>query len=795
MNRKRLPQTFERILFLTIALLLIMVVWMGSSVYNRLNQVSETQLPTDFLENSRFLIRELNNNILKSDNLSYAYLYQADGNARLDFEILESQTMRKLNLLRSYKKSDIPFQQQVDQLDTLVNQRFANLDTIMDIKNENRVDETMQLVSNQVEQAALETNLKIQITQEAQKQTEPQKKKLFKRKEKTENTSSNLDAQSIANQSAQSISNKIQHVRKQAVSKEDNQNSFKWKLEQRNIELSKAINSIFQSIDLNEKNELVFKTLEAKNVANETNQIILSFSGMSIVFIALIVLLIIILFRKSKETNTQLRLAKEKSDRLTEIKSLFLATMSHEIRTPLNAINGFTDQLSYDKLPQKSAKMVGIIQSSVKHLVQITDEILDLSKLEKNEIELEHVPFNPQNEIESVVDQFRFLLENQGNKLQISIQPNLSNFVGDPLRFRQILINLIGNANKFTKSGVISVGAAAEENRLKLNISDNGIGMNENQLERIFEPFEQADSSVTRKYGGTGLGLTITKQLVEKMNGTITVQSKPGEGTSFEIILALEKTSESIDKKEQITPVSFDFLEGKHVLIADDEPFNRTLLKSIFHPTTIILHEAENGIEALNKIDEFPINLALVDVRMPEMDGHDLVLAIRERKKNFPIIGLTATLDTESKQQMLENGWTEVLTKPVKPAELKQVILETMNQEDLQLDTISLEGLMTLTNNNMAFYNELIDTFIKSTSDGISKMQELVNAQNWLELGALAHQLAAPFKHFEAQHCYETLKQIEQIGKENSNTDQLPQLVKKIVKQAGSVIHQIIEKR
>lgn len=799
METKASQSLFERILFITIALLLILVIWTGLTVYFRLNRVSETQLPTDFLENRRYLTRELNNNILKSDNLSYAYLYQEDGEALLNFEILESKTERKIGLLKTYKKTDTAYQHQIEKLNKLVRARFANLDTLMGIKNENRVDETMQIVANEVEQAALETNLKIQIDQEAKKITgETEKKKWFQRKPKAEEKQPGVNAQDIADQSARSISSKINRVRKQAVSKEDYQNSYKWILEQRNIELSKEINQLFQSIDLAEKNELLHKTMQAKQVAGETNQIIIYFSAMSSVFIVLIVVLIVTLFRKSKRTNYQLQLAKEKSDQLTEAKSRFLATMSHEIRTPLNAISGFTEQLFFEKLPQAVSRKVSIIQSSVKHLVQITNEILDLSKLEKNEIQFEQIPFNPNTELNTIQDQFEFLLFERNNELSLETD-EIPNVIGDPLRFRQIIINLISNANKFTKDGIIKIQTQCVHDgnkvKLTLNVRDTGIGMEPRQLERIFEPFEQADVTVTRKYGGTGLGLSITKRIVDALSGTISVESELNRGTTFTVEIEFEKTQEFIHESIAPVPTSFEMLEGKTILIADDEPFNRTLLKSLFHPTPLTILEAENGVEALSVIAENQIDLALLDVRMPEMNGHELVKQIQEHQYNFPIIGLTATLTPEKKERMKEDGWSEVLTKPVVPEQLKHIIEHVMKSNGATTDQVNLEGLRTLTNNNEDFYNELIDTFLKSTTRGIGEIQAALESKDWKQLGELAHQYAAPFKHFEAQHCYETLKQLEQAGKNETGLEAIPELVANFIVQAEHVMNYIANNR
>jgi signal transduction histidine kinase/CheY-like chemotaxis protein/HPt (histidine-containing phosphotransfer) domain-containing protein len=800
MKQQSAQNLFERVLFATIALLLVLVVATGWSVYSRLSEVSESPLPSDLLENRRFLTRELNNNILKSDNLSYAYLYQENADALLDFEILESQTKRKLLLLKSFGNNDQVFKNQLRQLDTLVTKRFANLDTLMGIKNERRVNETMQIVANEVEQAALETNLQLQIKQAAGTPSkEESKKKWFQRKDKAKIQEPTVNAADIADQSAKKIANKLSKVRNKAVSKEEYQNSFKYQLEQRNNDLSKKITQLFQQIDLAEKNALLKKTLEAKKVADETNQIIVSFSAISSIFIILIIVLIITLFRKSKRTNQQLQLAKEKSELLTEAKSRFLATMSHEIRTPLNAISGFTEQLFFEKLPAKISDKVGIIQSSVKHLVQITNEILDLSKLEKNEIQFEEIPFNPTQEILVIKDQFQFLLFERNNTLEINLDKSMPNILGDPLRFRQVVINLVSNANKFTKAGKITVTLKQtkikDQDTMILEIADQGIGIDQNQIDRIFEPFEQADETVSRKYGGTGLGLSITKRIIDAQKGSIHVESVVNKGTKFTIAWPIVIVHDEITESRIPAQTKFEFLAGKTILIADDEPFNRTLLKSLLHPTDVTLLEAENGVKALELIHSHAIDLALLDVRMPEMNGHELVAEIQKTQHEFPIIGLTATLTPEKKEKMVQSGWTDVLTKPIQPEQLKQVIQQVMQENNAKHDEVNLEGLKLLTNNNDEFYNELIDTFIQSTEKGILQIQEALKENNWKQLGELAHQYAAPFKHFEATNCYNTLKEIEQLGKTASNVEIIPDMIQTFISQAQSIIEQIKKNR
>jgi signal transduction histidine kinase/CheY-like chemotaxis protein len=812
---------FERILFTIIGLLLIFVCTTGYWVYDRLAQVSESPLPTDLKETRRFLVRDLNNNILKSDNLTYSYLYQNNSNALLDFEILESQTNRKLYLLQSYDTADIRYQEQIENLTSLMNARFSNLDTLMGIKNENRVNETMSIVENELENAGQIAKIKMEIRDEVNalqvvpvpEQEEPAKKKWFERKNKqSESTPAKvvtapgvkLKASDIAQESTNEIAKKIKSVKTVAVTKESQLNRYKLNLEQENNLLSKNISQIFQGIELSDKKELLHETQHAKQVAAETNQIILLFSIISILLILMIVVLIITLFNKSKETNFQLNLAKDKSDQLTEAKSRFLATMSHEIRTPLNAISGFTEQLFFEPLNASAAKKVKIIRNSVKHLSQITNEILDLSKLEKDHIKLEKIAFNPSHEIMMLHEQYELQVMERNNRLVVELDETpFPNVLGDPLRFRQIIINLISNANKFSKDGLITIhlGFQKKDNnqiQCLIEVQDQGIGMSESQKERIFEPFEQADSTVTRKYGGTGLGLSITKQIIDKQNGTIRVNSKEGIGTTFFIEIPFEITEEKMDAPREPLRTDFSFLKDKSILIVDDEPFNRTLLRSMFHGITLTLLEASNGLEALEQLKNNDVDVILLDVRMPEMNGHELRQKMGEMETldQIPVVGLTATLNPEKREQMLKSGWAEVLTKPVNPDELRGILYHIYKDHNMgtELDEADFKSLQKLTNNNDSFYKELLQTFVSSTEKGLLKMKELVQTENWSETSELAHQLAAPFKHFGANNCYTTLKEIERMGKESVVVHEMHDLIEAFEDQAQHMIDQVKEK-
>ncbi len=784
---------------LVMALLLVLVCVTGSWVYSRLSSIVDSEMPSEYRVSRKSIVADMNNNLLKADNLTYAFLFEGNEIAQIQFKGLKGRTFDKLVGLKHFRKSDTTYQNQIEQLHLLLDQRFDNQEAMMAIQNENRVDETMSMVVNEVQNSR--SNIKIDEPQQAAAPVTEEKKKWFKRKKEQPAVAKveqpRINANQIAEQSRQQISSKLRSVQERAVSKEDYENELKLDLEQENTLITKKINERFRTILLADKRDLEKETQKAKAAAKETNSIILVFLLISVLLIATIVWLMIMIFRKTRSTSEYLRTAKEKSDQLTEAKSRFLATMSHEIRTPLNAISGFSDQLYYEKLPSEVHHKVDIIRSSAQHLTQITNEVLDLSRLERDHIQLEAIPFNIKREITAVQEQFGFQLGSRNNSLKLDGELKDWVLIGDPLRFRQMLINLIGNANKFSENSEIIIDFKAKEIKDKLQVQisviDHGIGIEKSHLDNIFQPFEQADISVARKYGGTGLGLSITKIIIDKMNGKISVKSTLGKGTAF--TLKFELPIDGSELPEEETRKDFSFLKNKTVLLVDDEPFNRLLLKAIFDGVEMTLLEATNGLEALDIIENNEIDVVLLDVHMPEMDGNELVARISEsnREDKLIVVGLTASLDDATRKKMLLEGWTEVLTKPIKPEELSEILhrLTVTNQEIIDMDKTNFEGLKKLSNNNMVIYRDLLETFVTSTNNGRNALQTLLAEQQWNSIGEKAHQLAAPFKHFDAMQCYGTLKEIEKLGKSNESTDKIPALVESFLEDSSSVLEQI----
>lgn len=420
-----------------------------------------------------------------------------------------------------------------------------------------------------------------------------------------------------------------------------------------------------------------------------------------------------------KETEQELINLRDKAEQANRSKSMFLANMSHEIRTPMNAIIGFVDVVLEDELSAEQRKHLCTVRQSAKDLHNLLNEILDVAKMEEGKLELESVPFSIRNVVNHVVKTLEFKAQEKNIQTIQRISDSLPEYhLGDPLRLSQILLNLIGNAIKFTDTGSIIVAVDRLNNGdLKFLVRDTGIGIPKDKIDHIFESFSQADASTNRKYGGTGLGTTISKQLVTLMGGEIWVESEEGVGSSFYFTIHLQETDEVLtEDKDDINTSLLETSKPLRILVAEDMQQNADLLRIRLEGFGHRVTHAINGIEAVQQMEtNGNFDMVLMDIQMPEMDGLEATRKIRElpNGKHIPIIALTASVMHEDRKACNEAGMDGFVKKPIVFNELFEEMSRLMSDqfEVPQDRTVSPNNVLGITDTPLIDFKQGIDTW------------------------------------------------------------------------------------
>ena len=475
--------------------------------------------------------------------------------------------------------------------------------------------------------------------------------------------------------------NELYFQMRDSLNSEENQKAIIEIQVQADYDKQKAID------DLENEKEVAIETQKTKAQRNISIAI-----GVVLILISL---LAFVIFNRLKVTRQQKEIIEEQKKKVEQsekYKEQFLANMSHEIRTPMHAISGMIKILKRNNHPKTQDVFLNAMRTSSDNLVVILNDVLDLSKIEAGKLEIESIPMNPKLVLENVIQILKYKAEEKGLKLSYTAEDNVPTLImGDPTRLNQVLINLAGNAIKFTEKGTVNILMEMKKGQLQFQVKDTGIGISKNQQEHIFTAFEQAKGSTARQYGGTGLGLSISKQLVELQEGKIWLESKEGAGSSFYITLPLTIAADNANVdgliSEEKLKAMTDSLQGIRILIAEDNPFNQMIAQDdlTFHIEGIQLKTVENGALAVEKFKTEDFDLILMDVQMPEMNGFEATRKIREiekqegRKVVIPIIAMTASLLKTEVDSCFKAGMDNYIPKPYSTEELIAPIFKELN--------------------------------------------------------------------------------------------------------------------
>lgn len=793
MNRMTKKITFRLKILLISLVILLSIGSLGLVAYYKFSSIVGQVSEATKTDRSIALAKEILADLTTAENKVKSYTLTRNESYIDQFDSVALNIEEKIVLLYSGVKNSVATHDDMDTLIGMVHHKFDILSSILTLQNEFRVQEAFGIIEQRLDQ---KTAL-LEQTPEAEKKNF----QLFKRRDKKEDNAPSQSAMKSLKQDIKSMSKQEAHKEQLLLEKE-------LELMEEDAKVTAKISLLLKHF---EKQEMQRIQNRSEMVTEEVQNIKILIAVVCVITSLFLLIMIYTIINYLRSNNRYLRMikkAKRESEQLTRAKERFIATISHELRTPMNSIVGFTEQIAQGPLTKLQKAQIEIVKKASEHLLLLINEFLDFSRLQENKLQLTLEPFSPKSVLNEVADISSSIASAKGIGLELELNENTHQVVlGDPFRLRQILLNVIGNAIKFTPQGKVQIHALTEaldndKINLIITVTDTGIGIDKSKLNSIFDVFEQESSSVSSEFGGSGLGLSITKRLIELHEGTISIESSKKVGTKVEIRIPYAPGQFLQLKEAPKIELKIEDIKGLHFLIVDDEKYNRDLLKAILRKWMVHVTEMEDGEMVAEHVLHNPTDLILMDVRMPIVSGIEATFAVRsleEQVSETPIILLTAAVTEEERVGYLTSGVNMVLAKPYMESQLLEAVLNVLGKGDLKTEkkksiknnTINFTALKQTCGDDIQFYKEMLSTLDTSIQQAQVQLKTAYEHRDYAVMAEYAHRVCAPVKHINAGKLYSLFKQLETNCRQQKELLEIEGILDSIHKEAVLVCAEI----
>ena len=789
--------------YLLAGLLAVTAFWV---IYQQLNNYTQTAEMENYNNEKLFLVGEAITGLYEAESLTRNIVQTYDTNKFKTYKIKIDTILNTIDKV-SQISDDTLQTQKIDSIESLIDRKNKNLEELIKIYKQRKQKGLYETAIDELKKVNKSFGGYEDYDERFKIYDDRTKRALIDLLEYTKKD----NAKRLTNQTVDSLATSVKQVLVE-LEKRDQRYKREISVKENNLlkndqVITKQLRDLLAAIERNERNQYRARLEASNRILNNTSNIIMIIAVISVLIAIIFLFLITKDISKSQKYRNELESEKAYTESLLKTRESLINTVTHDLRSPLNTVIGYSDLLERTGLSNKQKHYLGHLKKSSDYILHLVNDLLDLSKLEAGKMIIEELPFSPKKLIENTISSVIPVNDKKNLDIQIITDDLLKKqYISDPFRIKQVLTNLLHNAYKFTDEGSIIVESTVIENglsekQLVIAVKDTGIGITAEQQQVIFEEFSQGDDDTEKKFGGFGLGLSITKKIIQLLNGKITLKSEPEEGSIFTIYIPI-KLSNSLVPEEETEVLEIQNFSNKKVLIVDDDPSQLSLTSEVATLAGLAYDVCGNGLEAVALLEKNDYDLVLTDIQMPKMDGFVLIKTIKEelKKENLPVIALSGRTDT-SVSEYQDAGFSGNLRKPYAPKELIDLIARILNVDLIEYENempslsdseeYSLNDLMLFAHGDSDSLYAILDTFYESTVDNIEDLKAMVSKKNINQIKKIAHKMLPMFKQIKAKEVVPVLTRLEHPEQYDMNDLEVLELAQKAISSIESLIDKL----